>query len=403
MASPARRLTDIAIRNLRPKATRYEFPDPGARGLYIAVFPSGRKSFCVRYRFVGQPRKLTLQAGISLAAARKLAADALHEVTQGRDPGETKKAQKAKAILARADTVQSVCENFLQREGKKLRTLRQQQRALARLVYPFLGDRLVSEVRRSEVNKMLDRIEDTSGQRSAELALQYLRRIFGWYAVQSDDFRSPIVKGMSRYKPNEHRRDRILNDREIQLLWQATEAGDAFSALIRFLLLTGARRAEAGGMTWAEISGNSWLLPAHRHKTKVDFLRPLSKAALAVLSDAPHVGDSPFVFSSSGRRPVHFGLGKQEFDKRCAIADWRLHDLRRSARTLLSRAGVSADTAERCLGHALPVIRGTYDKHSYFREMEVAFEALATQIHRIVSPPAGDVVTPLRKEVRVTS
>lgn len=400
MPSPARRLTDIAIRNLRPKATRYELPDPGARGLYVAVHPSGQKSFCVRYRFRGQPRKLTLQAGISLAAARKLAADALHEVAQGRDPAIAKQQAKAKAILAKTDTVRSVCENFLQREGKKLRTLRQQQRTLERLVYPALGNRPVGEVRRSEINKLLDAVEDGSGERSAELVLQYLRRILGWYAVQNDAFHSPIIRGMSRYKATDHRRERTLNDDEIRLLWKATEVGDAFSALVRFLLLSGARRAEAGEMMWAEIAGNAWLLPAARNKTKVDLLRPLSKAALAVIYGVPRISGSPFVFSSSGKRPIHFGFGKQEFGKRCSIVDWCLHDLRRTARTLLSRSGVNADTAERCLGHALPTIRGTYDRHSYFREMERAFEALAAQIERIVNPPPADVVTPLRSRRR---
>ena len=72
------RLTDIAIRNLKPKADRYEIADPGARGLYVIVFPSGKTSFAVRYRHAGISRKLTLQAGVSLAAARKLCADAMH-------------------------------------------------------------------------------------------------------------------------------------------------------------------------------------------------------------------------------------------------------------------------------------------------------------------------------------
>ena len=94
MASP-KRLTDIGIKNLPARTKRYEVPDPGARGLYVVVHPSGKTSFAVRYRHAGLPRKLTLQGGVSLAAARKLCADALHEVAQGRDPVEAKKAHKA--------------------------------------------------------------------------------------------------------------------------------------------------------------------------------------------------------------------------------------------------------------------------------------------------------------------
>lgn len=75
---------------------------------------------------------------------------------------------------------------------------------------------------------------------------------------------------------------------------------------------------------------------------------------------------------------------------------WVLHDLRRSFRTLASRAGVNADYAERALGHVIGGIRGTYDKHEYYREKQDAFEAVATLVERIVNPPAN-VVTPLRR------
>jgi hypothetical protein len=71
----ARALTDIAIKNFKPTAIRREIPDPGAHGLYVIIQPTGRRGFCVRYRFFGVPRKLTLPPGITLAAARKLAVE----------------------------------------------------------------------------------------------------------------------------------------------------------------------------------------------------------------------------------------------------------------------------------------------------------------------------------------
>ncbi len=118
----ATKLTDIAIRNLKPAPVRREIPDPGARGLYVVVQPSGAKSYAVRYRIAGKPRKLTLKAGISLAAARKEAADALYQVEKGSDPGAGKKAAKVKAAAAAADTVEAICTEYLAREGKRLRT-----------------------------------------------------------------------------------------------------------------------------------------------------------------------------------------------------------------------------------------------------------------------------------------
>ena len=74
------------------------------------------------------------------------------------------------------------------------------------------------------------------------------------------------------------------------------------------------------------------------------------------------------------------------FAAACGVTDWTLHDLRRTARSLLSRAGISPDIAEMCLGHVLTGVRGTYDRHAYHEEKKHAFEALAAQIARIVDP-----------------
>src|ERR1700733_7179989 len=134
----ARALTPFAIEKFKPSDIRREIPDPGQRGLYIVVQTSGSKSFAVRYRFGGKPRKLTLQGGISLAAARKEAAAALYEVAQGRDPGAAKRRARDAQRLAVADTFELVAEEYLRREGDKLRSLDWRRGVLKRLVYPIL-------------------------------------------------------------------------------------------------------------------------------------------------------------------------------------------------------------------------------------------------------------------------
>ena len=84
---------------------------------------------------------------------------------------------------------------------------------------------------------------------------------------------------------------------------------------------------------------------------------------------------------------------KHAFDQLSGVSGWRLHDLRRTARTLMSRAGVPTDIAKRCLGHVIGGVRGVYDRHQYVEEMRHAFEALvAAQIERIVNPPGDNVV-----------
>ena len=394
----AKGLTDIAIRNLKPGAARLEIPDPGARGLYVIVQPSGRKRYAVRYRHGGKSRKLTLQAGISLAAARKVAADAMYEVEKGRDPSAIRRKEKEAQRLAAADTFLAVAEEYQRREGHKLRSADWCGKVLRRLVYATLGDRAITEIRRSDVIRLLDKIEEDRGPVMADRTLAIIRRIMNWHATRSDEFRSPIVRGMARAKAGERARERILTDDELRSVWKAAEATAApFGPFVQFLLLTAARRSEAAQVTWDEMrevigvnmlaSGTDWTLPASRNKTKVDLVRPLSAAAQKVLARLPRVVDCKFAFSFDGWRALNsFAKHKVKLSKACGVTGWTLHDLRRTARSLMSRAGVPSDHAERCLGHVIGGVRGVYDRHEFHAEKQLAFEKLAAQIERIVNP-----------------
>jgi len=383
-------LTEIAVRNLKPKPTRYEMPDGGS-GLYVVVQPSGRKSYAVRFRVNGKPRKLTLAKGLTLAEARAEAAAAIVKVHRGADPTVSKRKASEAQQAAAADTLRAIAENYLKREGKKLRSLDWQRRLLERLVYPEIGDMPIGGIKRKAIVALLDKVEDGSGAAMAHMTLAVIRRIMSWHATRDENYLSPIVRGMGRIKPKEQARSRVLTDDELRAVWStAEERSDPFAAMLRFLLLTAARRTEAAAMTWNEIDDTDWLLPAARNKVKVDLVRPLSKAAEELLNSRPRIGDFPYVFTY-GRSPLGFAHHKQTFDEACGVRGWVLHDLRRTARSLMSRAGVSSDHAERCLGHIIGGVRGVYDRHEYHAEKSHAFEALAAQIELIVHPPNGNV------------
>lgn len=397
-------LTDIAIRNLKPGATRREIPD--GKGLYVVVQPSGKTSYAVRYRFRGKPRKLTLPGGLSLKAARKAAGDALYEVEQGRDPSATKRKAEQTRRLAAASTFRAVAEDYLRREGDRLRSADWRRAVLVRLVYPTLGDRPIGEILRSEIVRLLDKIEggelkDRDGEPirggpvMADRTLAVIRKIMNWHAPRQDDFRSPIVRGMARVKPKERARKRTLTDDELRAVWKAADADEGpFGCLVQFLLLTAARRNEAARMPRAELVDTNWTLAASRNKAKVDLIRPLSEAAERVLARMPVLADCDFIFSTDGEHPISgFSRFKKEFDKACGVTGWTLHDLRRTARSLMSRAGVISEHAELCMGHVVGGVEETYDRYEYQVEKKRAYQALATQIHRIVNPQ--DNVVPI--------
>ena len=155
-----------------------------------------------------------------------------------------------------------------------------------------------------------------------------------------------------------------------------------------------------------EVIGSDWIIPQERYKTGLELVIPLSPAAQSVLAAVPRIGKSGLVFTTDGKRPLAgFSKFKRAFDAKvlsglrkekpdAELPRWTLHDLRRTARSLMSRAGVPSDHAERCLGHVLPGIRGTYDRHEFLAEKGRAFEALAALIDRIVNPADSVVALP---------
>jgi integrase len=353
------------------KATvQTDYFDADTKGLALRV---SAKSKTWTFHFTRNDKRGRVTLGsypsTSLAAARGLAIEARGNLEAGKDPKPSR------------DTLKDIGERYLGREGH-LRSISQRRDILERLVYPTLGLRPIDEIRRGDVVRLLDDIEEGSGPVMADYTLAVLRRLFTWHSLRDENFRSPIVRGMARSKPKERARQRMLSDDELRTVWRSAE-GSPFGLYLQFVLLTACRRTEAALMPWAEVSNGEWLIPAARYKTNRDHLVPLSKTAQAVLAKVAKNGE--LVFMPSDRKK-HSHWTKLAFDKACGVSGWTIHDLRRTARSLMSRAGVSADHAERCLGHVIGGVRGTYDRHEYLEEKRQAFEALAAQIERIVNP-----------------
>ena len=173
------------------------------------------------------------------------------------------------------------------------------------------------------------------------------------------------------------------------------------------LLLTGQRRDEVAHISHNEIDRDGiWVIPAERYKTKRANHVPLSKAALALIKSQPKSGDCDLIFPSRAKTPYSgFTKSKAKLDKDVfeaiktqeegaeikPLPKWTLHDLRRTAKTLMVRAGVRPDISERVLGHVIAGVEGTYDRYSYADEKRDALEKLAGMIDRILNPISTNV------------
>ena len=179
------------------------------------------------------------------------------------------------------------------------------------------------------------------GRGAADRCLSALRTLLSWHAGRSD-FISPLVRGMRRTSTRERARERVLTDDELRAFWRAAEQDKGpFGPFVRFLLLTAVRRGEAAGLKRNELSadGTTGPSPAARYKSGKDTVIPLSAAAQKIIAAMPVLA-AIYVFSADGSHALGgFADRKKDFDAACGVTGYRLHDLRRTARTLLSRAG----------------------------------------------------------------
>jgi integrase len=361
----------------------YSHADPALPSFYIRVMPSGVKSYAAVAK---DPRgkqiwtTLGKTTDLNIEEAREKARAVIAAVRAGRDAGGPQ-------------TFASVAEAWMQRhvQGKGLRSSDQIRWRLNRLL-PIWGGRDFETIRRGEIARLLDQIEDESGARSADQALSIISGMVTFFAKRNEDYVSPLVKGMRRYSKADNARARILSDDELRALW-AVEGN--FADMLKLLLLTGQRQAKVSAMKWSEVAiDGTWSIPSEaREKGNAGEL-VLPELALDIIRRQPHFATNPYVFpgSTGGHRRSFFNPLRDLRAKLPGKPDWKLHDLRRSARSLMSRAEIRPHICERVLGHAIEGVEGVYDRHSYLQEKQHALAALASLVQAILAPSDEKVV-----------
>jgi integrase len=395
-------LTDKMVSALPRRAKRYVLADPDQRGMYIRVMPKGPNVYAAVARDpYGKQVWATIgnaDDALGIDEARDKARKAIRRIKEGKPAFEP--------LAVAPDTFRAVAEEWLKRHvaEKKLRSRPEIERVLKNDVYPLWGRRSFVGIKRSDIAKLLDNVQDHSGASAADHVLAIIRGIANWYATRHDDYASPFVRGMRRTDPETRTRDRVLDDDELRRVWRAAEAAGSFGALIRILLLTAQRRGAVVRMKWSDISNGVWeIATEEREKGNAGALK-LPEAALAIIKAQPKFKTNKYVFAAV-RGDGHlngFNKRKTAFGKACGVTGWSLHDCRRTARSLMSRAGVSDEYAEHTLGHKLQGVKKTYNRYDFFNEKSDALAKLAALIDLIVNPLSGNVV-PLKQHEAAVS
>ena len=358
-----RNLTNEIVERLPLPADRqYEnYYDALVPGLLLRVNQGGKKAWHVLHYVKGVDKDG--HKG-TFPRTRTLKPYPILKVKEAREQARKFLADPQKALAqASAGNFREVAESFIKRHvaEKKLRSQPEIERCLNKYIYPSWQHRPFRELQRSHVNDLLDEIQDKHGSRQADMCLAIIRKMMNWYTVRNNDYVSPIVRGMHRTEVGDRKRKRILDDDEIRALFQVTEDAGTFGVILKVLLLTAQRREKVVTMQWSDVVGGEWKIASEtREKSHAGKLR-LPSIVLDLIQAQPRIAGNPYIFAGGhGRGPFNsFSQRKQELDAKLPdMPSWVLHDLRRTARSLMSRAGVLPHISERVLGHAIPGVEG---------------------------------------------
>jgi len=397
------RFTDLYIRNLQPREKRYEVREAGGKGFAVRVGPNGVKTWVLMYDHNGARQKLTLGVypDLSLADGRKASDAARGEIAKGNNPAADKQSARKEEKLARQRarleaTVSQLAERYLRLHAKpRKRSWGKDERMLNRDVLPSWGNRKAKEITRTDVIALLD--DQLAAGKTAHVnrVLALVRKMFN-FAIQKGIVEYNPCLGIQ--KPSEERpRHRALTKEELRAFWVKLDTApmdDRIRRVLKLILLLGQRPGEVAGMRWEETSGDLWTIPAERHKSKKPHVVPLPKAAIELLG--PRIESGP-VFPCrtvvKGEESVRTFSVAKALD-RCMehldIPKLTPHDLRRSAASLWSQAGIQRHLKPILLGHALPGVTDRhYDRHEYLPEKRHALEQWARWIEAVCAGNEG--------------
>jgi integrase len=352
------------------RATRYLYPDPVVPGLYWRISPTGPPIATV---VVKKNRK---QKWVRLGPADELTPEEIRD----RARAVIKRIKSGVSPPPPPQSVAAVTDNWLTRhvDKNKLRSAHELRR-LGGVIVKHIGDRDFACLRRSDIVAFLDVIEDRHGPATADAVLSTLRSIASFEQRRSDDYVPPFTRGMRRVPAHQRQRQRVLSDSELQIVWHAAGSAGVLGDMIKLLLLTGQRREKIYTLKWSDIRDGVWTVPHTAGEKGVGGRLRLPPLALGIIANQARVSD--FVFPHRPSSPT-----KTHFDRRCGV-HFRLHDLRRTSRTLLSRIGVSYEVAESLLGHRVgSAVASVYDRYDREAEKGIALAKLAATIQQIVDP-----------------
>jgi integrase len=371
--------------------------DDDMPGFGIRLRVSGaqvRRSWVAQYRSSGRTRRVLLGSAelLNVEQARAAAKKVLARVTLGHDPQAEKIARRQKDTHSWKGIVADYLA-FKQRTVRP-RTYGEIVRYLTGHFFKPLHNIPIDQITRKDVAARLTKITLENGSITASRARIALSGFYAWAMGQGLAEANPVI-GTTR--PQEAKpRERVLDDDELARVWKAC-SDDAFGKVIRLLILTGARRAEVGGMRWSELDfeRGTWVIPAERVKNGRQHTLPLTPLAISIIESVPRRVGRDHLFGTRSDGGLSHWHAKAELDQRLTIKPWRVHDLRRTLATRLCDLGIAPHVVEQILnhqsGHRAGIV-GVYNRSSYEREVKAALALWSDHVRALVESGKRKIV-----------
>jgi integrase len=358
---PRLKLTARRIDSLHVPARRQvDYWDIDHPGFGVRVAGGGRKTWIAMYRHNGRLRRHSLGTypALSLADARHQTLQTMARVAAGQDPAAERRA------LRDAETFGDLAVEYLERHAKvKKRSWKEDDRILKAELLPHWKHTPLRDLKRRDVRNLVQVIAARPAPIMANRTLALVRKMLN-FAIESEWMEANPATLIP--KPGiEQSRDRVLTQDEIKAFWVAVEEEPAvIRAWLRLRLLTVQRGGEVVRMRWSEVDLQNkwWTIPGETTKNKLAHRVPLNAAAVTLLRE----------------------LRSSAAPEQAMKVDFRGHDLRRMAASIMASAGVSRLVIAKVLNHVETGVTAVYDRHSYDAEKRAALDLWGRELQRIL-------------------
>src|SRR5579875_1091284 len=371
--------TEARVRDIPASDAKVYYSDAKTRGLKLAVYPSGTKSFLLYRRICGRPERIFIGQwpGITVEQARKIAERMNGQIAEGKNPAEERRQHRLEGTFG------NLFERYLElhaRPHKQPRSAAEDQANYRRYLSVW-ANRQLSSISRHDVARLHAELREKHGVYAANRVLALLSTMFNKAIEWGWSGENPC-KGVKKFR--EESRERFLTESEMPRFLKALadEPNRDFRDFIMLDLLTGARRSNILARRWDEIDfeAATWRIP--RTKGNKPQIVPLVGPAIKILQARNQTIASEWVFPSPeipGQHVYEFRKPWQRLLERAGIEGLRLHDVRRSLGSWMTKAGVALPIVKAALGHADIATTQIYTRgedSTVRRAMEVAAQKM---------------------------